>query len=165
MTLTLWIHRSRASGILIKFPEAEEEAAYKMALWHLINDKEYCYRLDYESNGQPIDYGKAGHISIGQSGNYQMVLSNIENFHPIMFSPNPPWQGYTREWSPAGYVLLSKADAYKLALDEEPEGFTPGESQQIWKKETRTHAELDVELDEYMKQEDSVETLSDNIGI
>ena len=134
-----------------------------MAIWYLINDKESCYRLDYEYNAQPIVYGDAGHISIGQSANYQMILSNIKNFHPRMFSPNPPWQGYTREWSPAGYVLLSKADAYKLALDEEPEGFTPGESQEIWTKETRTHAELDAELEDYMKQEDSIETAVNNI--
>jgi hypothetical protein len=160
MTLTLWIHRSHGSDILVKFPEEEEEAAYKMAIWHMINDKDSCYRLDYEYTGEPIVYNDKGYIEIGQSANYQFLLSQLENFHPRMYNPSNIWP--VPEWSLEGYVLLSKADAYKLALGENPEGFTPGESQAIWLKETRTHAELDAELDDYMKQEDSVETLSDN---
>jgi hypothetical protein len=52
-------------------------------------------------------------------------------------------------WSPHGTVLLDADEAITLFL-EEPEGYPVGESEALWSRNTKTHADLDAELDEWM---------------
>jgi hypothetical protein len=52
--------------------------------------------------------------------------------------------------SERGTVLVDPAEALTLYGPSEPFGYLAGESESIWQRDSRTHAELDAELDAYM---------------
>jgi len=170
MTITLWIHRLQGSGILVEFKDKQEKDAYDLGVWRLMCDTNYLINHTYSG---PIKYDDNNHISIGQSDNYHISLHYTANrFHPKMFKGfnMPHHLDYSNnEWSPDGYVLVSKDEVYTLPCGVEPEGFIPGESQRVWKKERRTHAELDAELDEYfhwneiMERDEQIEIIRETM--
>jgi len=166
MTITLWIHRMQGSGILVEFKDKEEKDAYDLGVWRLMCDTHYV--IDHTYSG-PIKYDDNNHISIGQSDNYHVSLHYTRvSFRPRMSKGHNP--DYTvGELSPDGYVLVDKDEVYHLPSGVEPEGFIPGESDRVWKKERRTHAELDAELDEYfrwgedMDRNEQIEMIRENM--
>lgn len=52
--------------------------------------------------------------------------------------------------SERGTVLLEPAEALTLYGSSEPVGYLAGESESIWERDYRTHADLDAELEAYM---------------
>ena len=53
-------------------------------------------------------------------------------------------------WSTRGTVLLDPDEAITLFVQAEPEGYPVGESEALWSRNTKTHEDLDTELDEWM---------------
>ena len=89
---------------------------------------------DFSTFPDSIDRGGCFHV--GRSPDMQLSI------HPDLYTP----QSY---WNDRGSVILTAEEAISLGAFGEPAGFEPYESSVPWKKETRSHSELDQELDDY----------------
>jgi len=133
---TIWIHRSQAADILVDFESIID--AYSFAIRHIQEVVPYNYMI--ETTLQDVlnhtELPEQG-IDIIHSANFQTAII------PISVTPDP-------SWNTDGFVKVSQEEAMLLGSDKNPEGFIPYESERVWMKETRTMAELDAELDNYM---------------
>jgi hypothetical protein len=136
----LWIHRSDASDILVKFSETRRQEAITFA-------HDLLYEL---SAGQCItetgSMDSDGLIALGSSTCLQIILAESDEFHPNDYhldgSPHATW-------NPRGFVQVAEDEARDLGTIGEPEGFVPYSSQSIWRHDYRNADELDAELDSY----------------
>jgi len=55
--------------------------------------------------------------------------------------------------SERGTVLVEPGEALTLYGSSEPFGYLAGESESIWQRDYRTHADLDAELEAYMNHD------------
>lgn len=136
---TLWIHRSSASSILVQFSQKRREDAIKFAKEFLL---ENCAKDDFVT--EPQSSGEAVEL-IGSTSQLHISIASSDNFHPNTYNPDY----HKGTWSESGFAQIPEDEARDLGLTGEPEGFVPGFSQIIWKKDYRTAAELDAELDAY----------------
>ena len=136
---TLWIHRSKASSILVWFAENRREDAIKFAKNFL---RENCQKDDFITEPEPS--GDAVEL-IGSTNELHISITASDNFHPDNYRS----EFHRGTWSHHGFVQVAEDEARDLGLRGEPEGFVPGNNQNIWKKDYRTAAEHDVELDVY----------------
>jgi len=136
---TLWIHRSKASSILVWFPDNRRGDAIKFAKNFL---RENCEKDDFITeappSGDPVEL-------IGSTNELHISIASSDNFHPDNYRS----EIHRGTWSRHGFVQVAEDEARDLGLMGEPEGFVPGYNQNIWKKDYRSAAELDVELDVY----------------
>lgn len=140
---TLWIHRPLNSDILVWFPKKRESEAIQFGLDLLTTSMKYdgCDVLE-------AHFMEEGLLSLGSTLNLQISLSSSDKFHPNDYTTSH----HTGSWNSVGFVQVSEDEAIDLGLTGEPEGFSPGSSQEIWKRDYRTIEELDLELDNYMNQ-------------
>ena len=134
--LYVWIHRVNACDILVNFNDITD--AYMFAIQAQLNvDHDYTLHTDFNQLSAYTELPSIG-ICITQSDSLQIIILNNDNNNPNFSFNN------------RGFVNVSPDEAIDLHENIEPDGFIPYESEQIWFKETRTHEELDAELDEYM---------------
>jgi hypothetical protein len=133
---TVWFHRYHASDMLV-FCESVADA-YALCVEYV---KKHCPTATCEPYVESIEgmnfYGVANTRSV------QVSYYSGHDMPPLIY------RGIT-SWNADGTVLVSKKDALLLGKKCEPPGFITGESEGLWKKETRTAAQLDRELDAYM---------------
>ena len=140
---TLWIHRSDSSDILVRYSEQRREDAITFART-LLNDT-YPYD-DYITDSEVMDYD-LGIQMLGTSSHLQIILASSDTFHPTEYtSKNHP---VPTSWNNKGFIQVAEDEARDLGITGEPEGFVPGSSQGIWKRDCRTVDELNAELDMY----------------
>lgn len=130
---TLWIHRAEASTIIVYCQSNEEAYVIASKLLYLYKDS-VISPWDFSTFPDPIYMGKCLHV--GNSPDMQLSI------HPDTYMP-PSY------WNARGTAIVSPEEAIRLGAFEEPAGFEPYESLLPWRRETRSHAELDKELDEY----------------
>jgi hypothetical protein len=140
----LWIHRALASDIFV--PMSNMSDAYYFTKELLLKNGTDLSIIGYPAENLDEFY-TTGTADIGQISNMQV------SFISDKYIPEEGWE----YWNNSGYIMSTKEEALALGTSFEPEGFIPGESSIPWKKETRTHAELDAELDNYMKNGKEIE--------
>ena len=133
MTITLWVHRARASGILVDFHDNQEREAYLLATKILEANGEHSISNMYGDG--PIEFDEGGSFDIGCTPFLQLSLHYTPyGFHPKYFSGfGQAWDQIATVWSRDGYALVSPEEAIALGPFGEPDGFVPGESE-IWIK-------------------------------
>jgi len=136
MTATLWIHRSFAADILVRFSsgyEAHQFGARLLLKYQGLNQDETRI-LPWNE----ILYKSYGIFDVGSTSSLQISV------HPNDFHP----KGYLGVcvWNPDGTVLSSPEDALNLGIIGIPEGFVPKEDPEgLWEKRSITAEELDLE--------------------
>jgi hypothetical protein len=123
---TAWIHRAKASDILIRFTDLHEAYSYLLSL----------AKRDGASNirPEPSELPPNGY-DVAQTASVQFIL------HGQSFDAT--------EWS-ENIVVLFPEEALYLGDSGEPMGFIPGETERPWYPEYRSHQELDEEIDTHM---------------
>jgi hypothetical protein len=142
---SVWIHRAKACDILVRCTSRRDAYDFARSLLLNIPDSsvnsanEMIYGTMNNSN-EPF-YPLLGEFFVGASYNLQCIVVN-DYFRP----------GY--HWNQSGTVVVSKDEAIALGDMDEPDWFVPGETEKPVKKDTRTHRQLDDELDWYMNSDD-----------
>lgn len=135
----LWIHRPTVADIFVPINSLVDAMAYtKRLLIHNSPDDNLIMDVDMD------ELNFTGYADIGVSPNLQIAY---------MFNSYVPAEGW-EYWNPDGYIMSNTDEAITLGHNKLPEGFVPGESSTPWVKETRTHKQLDAELDNYMRKDD-----------
>ena len=135
ITTTLWIHRAEASSIIVHCSSNGE--AYDIAC-KILESKEdaVVFNWDLLTFPDPIYNGSCFHA--GNTDDLQLSI------HPGSYVPHSFWNA-------RGTVLVTSAEAIGLGTTGEPHGFEPYESSTLWERETRSHTDLDQELDDYFR--------------
>lgn len=134
----IWIHRTKSADLFVPVSNLGDALNYTKELLVAISpDNHDLIDVDIE------ELNFTGHSDVGVSPNLQIAY--IFN----TYVPNENWD----YWNPDGYIMSNKKEAIELGIDGIPEGFIPGESSIPWTKETRSHSELDDELDNYMNKD------------
>jgi len=134
------IYRNFGSTIVTEFDSRDAAAAFAQRYYYLSPAKDQ-YSVFYPSAEEYL----------GGMGHSQMWLYNGDA------------AAYSRRTryallSERGTVLLDPAEALTIFVQDEPEGYLVGESEVIWSRNTKTHADLDAELDDYFAKEEYVMT-------
>lgn len=128
---SVWIHRVEACDILVDFNSVS--GAYDFAMKAVNTDPDYHVAMTFpEVLDAPLKWN-----FVAQTNSLQLIII------PSGATPDP-------SLSERGFVNVAEVHALALGNDEEPEGFVPFESERVWTKETRTVAELNEEIDNYM---------------
>jgi hypothetical protein len=136
----LWIHRASACDILVWFPKWRRQEAVEFTNNLLMETSGDEYYTEPDTMDRDI-------VMLGYSSNLQITLCSSDNFHPNEYQP--AHYQTVEYWSPRGYAQVAEDEARDLGLTGEPEGFIPGSSQEIWRRDYRTAEELNRELDNY----------------
>jgi hypothetical protein len=131
---TIWCHRLEASDILVRFPNRTQARAW--AKYYLVSFNEFDTTIDLD------------HTYVGSIPYIQVSIHDGHDFFPTDFQVAK--QAHVNCWNDYGTVELAPHEALFLGANGEPDGFIQSESEGLWTKETRTHFELDKELDDYM---------------
>jgi len=133
---TVWIHRAAGPDLLVPIKDA-----IKAHRWATLYLSTMCANDDFVS---PSDDDWPDEI--GCTRDLQVSVHRPWFFHRGWAAPN----GVAPDsWNHMGSIQVSRAEAYGLGRYHSPSWFIPGESEGLTKKETRSHAELDAELDDY----------------
>ena len=133
---TAWIHRYHASDMLVFCDSAAD--AYAVCVEYA---EKHCPGYACETYTGSIE--GMNFYGVSNTPAVQVSYYSGHDMPPLIY------RGIT-SWNADGTVLVSKKDALLLGKKCEPPGFITGESEGLWKKETRTTAELNAELDAYM---------------
>jgi len=132
MMASVWMHRVEACDILVDFNSIS--GAYDFATKAFSNgNHDYDITMTLaEVLDKPFKWN-----CVAQTDCVQLIII------PYGCTPDP-------SWSQRGFVNVTEHHALALGDHDEPEGFIPYESERVWTKETRTVAELNEEIDNYM---------------
>ena len=130
----VWIHRVNSADIFVPVFDIKEAIAFaSLMLFH--NIQSYTmYDVNYD------EFYSTHCTELGSTSNLQLYVISDS------YEPKEGWEF----WNASGYIKATTDEALELGASLDPEGFIPGESSKPWVKETRTHADLDYELDVYM---------------
>jgi hypothetical protein len=134
---TIWIHRARASDILVDFNDIAEAYSFAVQLIQQIANYDYVVENTFEDVINYINLPLDG-VDLIQSDNMQIVMI------PLYVTPESHWNN-------SGFIKVMPHEAILLGSEKDPEGFIPYESERVWTKETRTTKQLDAELEHYMQ--------------
>lgn len=137
---TVWIHRSKASDILVDFDTTID--AYDFSLNFIERAELVCGSNDYTVSATLIETLR----NIIEGREIELTCSPS-----IQITIIPTGRKVDPNWNEVGFVSLKQNDAMILGEEGEPEGFIPYEYSGVWSKETRSKEELDAELDAYME--------------
>jgi hypothetical protein len=143
---TIWIHRARASDILIDFSSMIH--AYNYAIEFIAK----YHSDDYMIHTNLVDMLRYN-LNMNDDKNYMhlppegidIVQANDVQIRMITTNTRPD-----SSWNERGFIKVSREEALDLGISNEPENFIPYESSSVWMKETRSTEELNAELESYM---------------
>ena len=141
---TTWIHRLNTSDILVYFDTLHEARKYAIQFFLKYNGD--LSMTDEQKNSIWFSDLYSDENGVYSAGNSRSLQVSFMLQHGM-----PPLPAGLTSWNTLGTVLLSPEEAMRLGTEGEPEGFIPGESEGLWKKETRSAKQLDQELETYMQ--------------
>lgn len=137
---TVWIHRAKASDILVDFDTTIDA---------------YDFSMDFMERIEVVREEDDCNVTATLMEALRNTMEGKQT--DIIYSPSvqimmiPTGTKLEPKWNQIGFVNLKVNDAIILGAYDEPEGFIPYEYSRVWTKETRSKEELDAELDAYME--------------
>ena len=146
-TYTIALRRPFGSTILVPFTSQESDdalAAIKASAAARAFATQYYHMSP--SKGDTTRFNVMGEDYLGGTDHTQFWLFPTDISTKYGDRSIDDWWA----WSTNGTVVLEPDEALTIFVQDEPEGYPVGESEAPWSRNTRTHEELDAELDEWM---------------
>lgn len=142
-TYTIALFRQFGSTILVPFTSQESDDALAAARAFAT---QYYYLSPAKGNHATFNIMGEDYLGGTEHAQFWMFNEDIAAKYGDRQTEPPTPMG----WSTRGTVVLKPDEALTIFVQDEPEGYPVGESEAPWSRNTRTHEELDAELEEWM---------------